>query len=475
MPVTPFISFLHILDAGYLWNLRLWHKFGMEKAFHIQDFLILLKKHIKVFVGVFAALLVISFLIFFFKVPYVAKGRLFVNDSQNSSLQAFSTSYFGMTKSVADGKKGNTQIGKQVEMLRTREFYEKLVDRIHERGQSHALLLEEQQAYQKIKERYLDVALEDSHSRQSFIAKLDAWSQAKLESDYEIKISFATPSKELSLFLVNTALELSSDFLRNREMQEITEVEKFILEQKLAVDKNIKDLTHELGQFQALPENFISMTSQEKMSEYLSDLMVRINEARLKISENNKDIAFLRAEAGNETGSSLYGVGGRIAALRLENKMLEGRQQELQRSVDQIGRQLKVLPVAVQVLNDKRKKAELEYAKYKELGETLAKVEAQKLSVKDRFEILEKARFDNTGPQVDLATMMFLSLVVSVVFGLTFVYIKYIWQPVPVVPKGIRDVTMFRENAADNDLPVVFENAKLKIQPARDKAMDSFL
>lgn len=452
----------------------------MEKAFQVQDFLYLLKKHLKLFVAIFASLLLFSVFIFVFKVPYVAKGRLFVNDSQNSSLQAFSTSYFGMTKSVADGKKGNTQIGKQVEVLRTREFYETLVDRIQERGQSPALSLDEQKAYRILKEKYLNTALKDPAGREGFIQKLDAWSQAKLESDFEIKISFSTPSKEVSLFLTNTALELSSDFLRRREMQEINEVEKFIQEQKQVVDKNIKSLTAELSSFQTQPENLISMTSREKMGEYLSDLMVRISEARLKISENNKDISFLKSEGGEDatTGSSLYGVGGRIAALRLENKMLEGRLQELQGSIGRISKQLKVLPVAVQMIEDKRRKTELEYVKYKELSETLAKVEAQKLSVRDRFEILDRARPDNTGPQVELATLMFLSLVVSLICGLTFIYIKYLWMPQPETqPKpqteaaepsvAIRGVLV--------DSPMVFENTKLKIQPARDNSIDSFL
>src|SRR5438552_1656504 len=105
----------------------------MEKIFQARDFLTLLKKHGKLFAGIFASLLFVSLLIYIFKIPYIGKGRLFVNDSQNSSLQAFSTAYFGMTKSVADGKKGNTQIGKQIEVLRTREFYEKLIQRIGER------------------------------------------------------------------------------------------------------------------------------------------------------------------------------------------------------------------------------------------------------------------------------------------------------------------------------------------------------
>lgn len=436
----------------------------VERTFQVRDFLALLKRHVKLFVGLFVSLLVVSTLLYIFKIPYVGKGRLLVNDSQNSSLQAFSTAYFGMTKSVVDGKKGNTQIGKQLEVLKTRDFYERLLQRIDERGRNPSLTIEEQKAYTFIKDNYLKEALKDEASRQSFIMKLDSWAQAKLESDYEIKVSFATPSKDLSLFLTNTALELSSEYLRHREMGEIIEVEKFITEQKAQVDKNIQQLTQDLASFQTQPENLISLTSREKMGEYLSDLMVRMNEARLKISENTHDIEFLQdgKPGENPVGSSLYGVGGRIEALRLENKMLESRIVQLRDSVDKIGKSLKALPVAAQMLEDKRKKSELEYAKYKELTETLAKVEAQKLSIKDRFEIIERARTDNTLPQVDLVTLCFLCMVLTLSLGLTLVYLQHLWTPIVVQKESVRNVMVYDDH--NQDPRVVIENAKIKFQ-----------
>lgn len=436
----------------------------VERTFQARDFLDLLKRHVKLFVGLFVSLLLISVLLYIFKIPYVGKGSLLVNDSQNSPLQAFSTAYFGMTKSVVDGKKGNTQIGKQLEVLKTRDFYEKLLQHVDERGRSPGLTIDEQKAYDFIKVKYLNEALKDEASRQSFIMNLDSWSQAKLDSDYEIKVSFATPSKALSLFLTNAALELSSDYLRDREMAEINAVEKFITQQKQVVDQNIKNLTQELAKFQTQPENLISLTSREKMGEYLSDLMVRMNEARLKISENNRDIAFLQEGSSGEkhVGSALYGVGGRIEALRLENKMLESRIAQLKESVDKIGRTLKVLPVAAQMIEDKRKKSELEYIKYKELTETLAKVEAQKLSVKDRFEIIERARADNTKPQVDLVTLCFLSMVLSMALGLTLVYLQHLWTPIVVQKESVRNVMVYDDH--NQDPRVVIENAKIKFQ-----------
>lgn len=435
------------------------------ETFQVRDFLSLLKRHLFLFTVFFVVLLSGALLIYAFKVPYVSKGRLLVNDSQNSPLQAFSTTYFGMTKSVGDGKKGNTQIGKQLEVLRTRDFYHQLLHHVEQRGQSGILTVDEQKAYDNIKESYLKEAFKDSESRQKFIMQMDSWSQAKMESDFEIHISFTTPSKDLSLFLTNTALVLSSEFLRNREMQEIREVEKFIIEQKQLADKNIQDLTQELSHFQAQPENLISMTSREKMGEYLSDLMVRINETRLKISENKKDIEFLQEgdSPGTVAGSSLYGVGGRIEALRLENKILESRLVQLQESIDRIGKNLKVLPVAMQMLEDKKKKMELEYAKYKELSETLARIEAQKLSIRDRFEILERARADNTTPQVKLATLSFLSFVIALVFGLTYIYLRYLWRPQSVPSETHHHVTVIKDGPQE-DSGVIIKNSKLNFQ-----------
>lgn len=453
------------MDCGINFFMEKLLESKIEGTFQLRDFLALLKRHHKMFTGIFLSLLFGSVLLYTFKIPYVGKARLLVNDSQNSSLQAFSTSYFGMTKSVVDGKKGNTQIGKQIEVLRTREFYHQLLKRIEDRSQSEFLTVEEQRAYESIKDHYLTDALKNAESRQDFIIKLDSWSQAKMESDYEMRISFATPSKDLSLFLTNTALELSSEFLRDREMQEIQEVEKFITEQKQMVDKNIQSLTLELANYQTKPENLISMTSREKMGEYLSELLVRINETRLKISENKKDIEFLQEghPLGKQAGSSLYGVGGRIETLRLENRLLESRLSQLKDSIDSIGKNLKALPIAMQMLEDKRKKSELEYAKYKELSETLAKVEAQKLSIRDRFEILERARSDNTSPQIDLLTLVFMSVVIALVFSLTFIYLKYLWNPLVLQKESVRNV-MVIDDDHNQDPRVVIENAKIKFQ-----------
>ncbi len=417
----------------------------INSRFFVRDFFQLLRLHVKLFYYFFLIAAFAALLFYKYSVPYVSKGRLLVNDSQNSSLQAFSTSYFGMTKSVVDGKKGNTQTGKQIEVLRTREFYYELLDKIEKRGQSSAIGIDEQEGFKYIKDKYLDEFVKDESSRQKLILKIDSWFQAKMESDYEIRVVFATPNKSLSLFLTNTALELASEFLRDREMAEIRQVESFISEQRQEVDKNIKKLTQEAAEFQMSNDNLITMTSREKMGEYLSDLMVRINETRLKIAENKKDIEFLEIDSGlgptELTNSSLYGSGGRAEFLKLENKLLNSRLSQLHASVKELGNNLKRLPVTVQILDDKRKKSELEYAKYKELSETLSKIEAQKLSVRDRFEVLERARGDNTSPQVELVTLIFLAIVISLTMGLIIIYIKSVWNfdlsPASVVPSFV--------------------------------------
>lgn len=430
-----------------------------DNQFYIYDFLAMLRIYYKTFVYLFLGLLLVALLGFKYSVPYIGKGRLLVNDSHNSSLQAFSTSYFGMTKSVVDGKKGNTQIGKQIEVLSTREFYRRLLEKIEIRGHSPAISIEEQEGFNYIKSQYLDQFLKDQESRQKLILKIDSWFQSKMESDYEIRLTFSTPNKSLSLFLVNSALELSSEFLRDREMAEMQQVENFISAQRLEVDKNIKKLTLEVAEFQTSQDNLITMTSREKMGEYLSDLMVRIIEIRLKIAENNKDIEFLKSGSDSDsiqmTRSSLYGSGGRIEFLNLENKRLSGRLDQLQMSVAKLGNHLKVLPVAVQILEDKKKKSELEYAKYKELSETLDKIEAQKLSIRDRFEVLEKARADNTLPQIDLSTLVFLAVVITFVVGLGVVYFRSVWN---IQVNQTAEVSNFKvvDSSANSEVESVF-------------------
>ncbi|MEN0058882.1 MAG: hypothetical protein AAGB31_08610, partial [Bdellovibrio sp.] len=200
--------------------------------------------------------------------------------------------------------------------------------------------------------------------------------------------------------------------------------------------------------------------SKEKMGDYVSDLLVRSNEIDLKMAENTKMIQYLGRGRTGQRESALYGVGGKIEALKIENNLLSQKKAQIQTSIDRLKKQTKALPFAAQRIEDLKKKSELEFNRYKELSSSLAKLEAQKVSINTRFEILEKARWETTLPQVGLFTLGLLSILLSQVIGSLVIYFKYLWNPRVISAQAARELVIFDNHSFDPR--VIIENSKIK-------------
>lgn len=402
-----------------------------------------------------------SLVFYAFKVPYVSSGVLTVNDSQNSSLQAFSSQFFGLSKSVQESKKGNSLLAKHLEFLKTRDFQEALAARLVKRGEAGKITLEEKKGYQLLRELYLpEVKTEDLDKQIAFMQTLAKWIKVSLDAEFEIKIVAATGSREISLFVANTALELSKDLLKNREQDEMQQVEKFIAVQKQKTDDELASLNQQLAEYQNKDETLLPLVSKDKMGDYVSELMVRANELKLKISENKKMISYLQNGRPQGRESKLYGVGARIETLTIENRILADKLGQLQISLNQMKQQVKRLPIAAQMADDLKKKSEIEFTKYKELSAALSKIEAQKLSIDTRFDILEKARWETTGPQISLLTLMLLSVLLSQVLGSIYIYFRFLWNPNEITAQASRNLMIFDGHSLDPR--VIIENSKIK-------------
>lgn len=398
--------------------------------------------------------------VYLFKVPFVSSGSIVVNDAQNSSLQSFANQFFGLTKTVADGKKSNSPLQKHIEYLKTTDFLEKFLAQLELRGHSKELTVAEKSGYQIFKDNILSKAKGDDKTQ--VLKALDAMMQVKLDADFELKISFYTDNKELALFLSSTAVDSVVSVLRDRELTEIQQVEVFIKDQRAQAEKNMDDFNKQLADFQNKPENLISLSSKDKVGEYLSELMVRKNEIRMKIAENQKMISYLSQSSNGRRESQLYGNGGRITALRLENDMQQSKLQDIQTAIDRVTSQAKSIPYAAQIFDDLKKKSEIEFGKYKDLSDALAKAEAQKLSVGSRFEILEKPRIDKVVPQVSLSVLLLLALVVSQVVGCLIIYVNYIWDSNRITAESSRNVVIIDGHSIDPR--VIIENSKIKFR-----------
>lgn len=440
----------------------------IEPELTVGEIIKLYLSHWRMFALFTAVLFAISAIIYAVKVPFVANSTIVIHDSQNSSLQAFSNQFFGMSKSVQESKKGSSVLSKHIEYLKTREFYEDLLNRVQARGNSKEITLEERKGFEIFKEKYLADLGTKPENKVQLLQVLNAWTKINLDSDFEIRVSAVTPVKSMSLFLSNTVSELAAEKLKTRELSEINRVEAFMSKQKEDADGKLVALGKQLAEMQNKDENLLPLASKDKMGDYVSDLLVRSNEIKLKMAENKKMIDYLQAGRGRQKESALYGVGGRIEALKIENNILAGKLGQVQASVARLKKEVKDLPFAAQMVEDLKKKSELEFNRYKELSTALTKLDAMKISIDTRFEVLERARWESTLPQIGLLSLGLLSLLLSQFIGSLVIYFRYLWNPHVVTAQASRNLVIFDNHSVDPR--VIIENSKIKFSLKKPEA-----
>jgi len=418
------------------------------------------------YVILFCTFALLSWGYFWYKVPYVSTASVIVNDSQNSSLQSFAQNFSGVSSNkINEAKKSNSPLQKYLEYLKTTEFYEKLISAIETRGQDKSLSLAEKQGYTYFYANIMNstkVSRLADEDKVTIYRKLEAILEYKISADFELEIKSSTKSKEMSLFLTNAALDVITNELKAKDTAEVEKIKSFLFTQKELVNTELSNLNKKLAEFHNKPENIILLSSKDKVGEYISDLMVRKNELRLKISENTKAMNFLTGGSSARRESQLYGNGGRIQALKIENEMLAAKAAQLQVAIDRVSNQAKALPMAGQVYEELKKKSDIEFAKYKELSESLSKAEAYSLSLSNKFEILEKARFEKVKPLVNLLTLFLISFILAQVVGSLIIYITSIWSSNLVTAQSTRNVVVIDSHSLDPR--VIIENSKIKFR-----------
>jgi hypothetical protein len=370
----------------------------------------------------------IGFMTYVFYVNYTATAKLVINDSQNSSLQAFSSQFYGYSKSLQEGRRGQGLIGRHLEYLKTREFYEILLKKIEDRGRSSLITLQEKEGYDFFLSRHAQ-GIEQAPEKNEILQFLDRSLKVELKSDFEISVVAQAPSKSMALFLANTSSDVIVETLRDRERGELHRVEEFIVKQKEEVEQNLKRLELELAQEQIHNDEVLPASTQEKLGEYVSALSVRAQELELQIRENEKTINYLSQGRVEEQGSNLYGVGGQIEKLSIENNLMSEKLRQTQATLKKVKREVKILPLANRRTEEFRKRLDLEFARYKDLNSTLAKLEAQALSVDAKFQLLEKSHLDQVFPQIAMTNLVLLGVIFAQLIGSLFVYFKFIWDP----------------------------------------------
>ncbi len=418
------------------------------------------------FLILFCVFSLLSIAVYGFKVPYVSTASVIVNDSQNSSLQSFTQQFTGAASGkLNEAKKVNSPLQKYLEYLKTTEFYTKLIQATESKGTDQKMSLAEKIGYQQFTKDILNskkMAQLNSDEQISVFKNLEALLNYKIATDYELEISTSSKSKEMSLFLTNTALVVIAEELQKKESAELTKMQDFLKAQKNSIDIELQNLNKKMSDFSNKPENLISLSSSTKVGDYISELMMRKNEMRMKISENNKAINTLKGSASGRRESQLYGNAGQVHTIELENEMLKSKLIDIQSGIDRVTNQAKNMPAMNQNFEDIKKKSDIEFGKYKDVSETLSKTEAYQLSLSNKFEILEKARFEKVKPLVSLFTLLLVAFVLSQILGSLIIYITTIWDSSLVTAQSTRNVVVIDSHSLDPR--VIIENSKIKFR-----------
>ncbi|QDK44177.1 hypothetical protein DOM22_02920 [Bdellovibrio sp. ZAP7] len=445
----------------------------LEPELSVGEILKLYLSHWRMFAVFTAVLFTLSVIVYVVKIPYVATTSIIFNDSQNSAVQAFSTQFFGLNKSLQESKKGSSLLSKHIEYLKTREFFEAVLAKIPERGESGQISLEERKGFETFRDKYLAEIDSAPENKIAVLQKLDRWTKAQLDSDFEIKIVAATPDRAMSLFLVNTVVQTADALLRQRELDEIGRVEKFMAEQKKDADEKLVTIGKELAELQNRDKSMLPLGSKDKIGDYVSELLVRSNELKLKISQNSKMISYLNKDRTPGADNSMYGVGGQIENLKNQNDILKDQLSQVQASIESLKAESRELPFQAQMAEDLKKKSELEFNRYKEVSSALAKLESLKLSIGRRFDILESARWETTVPQIGLVALALLSILISQFVGSLIIYFRYLWNPNVVTAEATRNLVVWDGHSLDPR--VIIENSKIKLnlkQPDKDETVN---
>lgn len=425
------------------------------------------------FAVIFVSLVTISMLLYCFKIPYQSSASVIINDNKNSSLQSFTTQFVGNASAakINEAKKPNSSVQKSIEYLKTTDFYIKLIRSLSENKKITDMNISEKAGFDQFNKIILNNKKLDTLSLDDqllVVKKVDSMMKLNLQSDYEIEILVSSLEKDLAYFVSKNSLPIIRDELRNIEADDLKKVKDFLVEQKSNLDVSIHALNKQLSDFQSKPENLISLGAN-KVGDYISELMMRKNEIKMKISGNNQIIAALD---GNSTrrDSALYGNSGKIQNLKIENEMLNARLIDLQKTMDQVLGQAKNIPTANMTYDELKKKSDLEFQNYKQVNESLSKIDAYELSLNNKFEVLESPRYDKVKPFIGILTLLLLSILLTQVIGSVIIYIRTIWDTQYVTAQQTRNIVVIDSHSLD---PRVFiENSKIKFR-LRQTSFDS--
>lgn len=358
---------------------------------------------------------------------YPGTGKLIIKDVRNSQLQLVLSSVAGGSE-VSPDSKGDDVVDRAETVLDTHEFYVALANRLLQlKNEQNSLPLKN--FFAKFERKENDPEL--VHDVANTLSGILSYNSGK---GGVLTVNAKTGNRELSVLIVNAALEEGQKNLIERELEDLNRAENFFNDEiKLA---RAKLDTIENSTVKKLQKNQILSVDLEKgdSSKYISELKKNINDTQITISNNKSKIAVL-AERIKQNGSRDLGViskfneSSQIRMLEDQNKDLEIELKTYQTYLKTYENQktgLVPMQYEIQKMNANH---DFEYKMFASLNDSLARIGLQKTYVKNKVDILERERISKVRSSPSLIIMVLISLMLSQVIGMFSIYVYELFKP----------------------------------------------
>lgn len=361
---------------------------------------------------------------------YPGTGKLIIKDVRNSQLQLVLSSVAGGNE-VSPDAKGDDVVDRAETVLDTHEFYVGLATRL--------IQLKNDQNSQSLKNFFKKFEGNESdpefpHDVANTLSGIISFSTGK---GGVLTINAKTYNRELSVLIVNAALEEAQKNLIDRELEDLNRAENYFNEEIKTA--RLKLDTIENSTVRKLQKNQILSVDLEKgdSSKYISELKKNINDTKIAISNNESKIAAL-TEKIKKNGSRDLGVISKFNESS-QIKMLEDENKDLQIQLSTYQTYLKTyenqktglvpMQYEIQKMNANH---DFEYKMFASLNDSLARIGLQKTYVKNKVDILERERISKVRSSPSLFIMVLISLMLSQVIGMFSIYVYELFKPQPL-------------------------------------------
>ena len=243
-----------------------------------------------------------------------------------------------------------------------------------------------------------------------------------------------TYNRELSVIIVNAALEEAQKNIVDRELEDLNRAESYFNLEIQSVRSRLDSI--ENSTVKKLQKNQILSVDVEKgdSSKYISELKKNINDTKIAISNNESRIAALSEKIKNGGAKDLgviskFNESSQVKLLESENRDLQIELKTYQsylRNYENQKTGLVPMQYEIQKMNANH---DFEYKMFASLNDSLARIGLQKTYVKNKVDILEKERISKVRSSPALFIMIVISLMLSQVIGMFSIYVYELFKP----------------------------------------------